>query len=79
MSVNILSDGTELTSYLATAIAEGFCEGEQYQNKEDILKAWAYLIQTRQAWRLQGWFGRTANALIEQGIISQDGKSIRQE
>ena len=42
---NVLSNGTKLTSYLATAYAEGFCEGEN-ASAEDQLKAWAYLIQT---------------------------------
>ena len=73
----ILTDGTvfgdmSLTPYLATAIAEGFCEGEG-ASKDDQLKAWAYLIRTGQCWSLQGWFGRTATAIIQEGMISTDG------
>ena len=59
-----------MTPYLATAIAEGFCEGENATREEQI-EAWQYLHDTRLAYSLQGWFGRTATALIEDGIINQ--------
>jgi len=57
----------KLTPYLATAIAEGFCEGEGASEQEQI-EAWQYLIDNGICWQLQGWFGRTATDLIEQGI-----------
>lgn len=57
-----------LTPYLATAYAEGFCEGEGSTEKEQ-LTAWQYLHDTRQAYRLQGFFGRTASSLVDAGII----------
>lgn len=60
-------------NYTATAYAEGFCEGENATPREQI-EAWAYLIKTGACWSLQGWFGRTATALIEGGIISRGGK-----
>ncbi len=62
----------EWTSYLATAYAEGFCEGED-ATQEQQLEAWAYLIMTGQCWKLQGWFGRNARSLIDNGLISKDG------
>ena len=62
----------EWTSYLAAAYAEGFCEGED-ATKEQQVEAWAYLIMTEYSWRLQGWFGRNARSLIDNGIISKDG------
>jgi len=57
-----------LTSYLATAYAEGFCEGEGASELEQ-LTAWQYLVDKGTCWSLQGWFGRTATTLIEQGAI----------
>lgn len=60
------------TPYLATAYAEGFCEGEN-ATAEEQLEAWAYLIKTGQCWTLQGWFGRNAKALIESGYITESG------
>lgn len=68
-------DGTEITSYLATAYAEGFCEGEG-ASTTDIIKAWSYLIGTKLAYSLQGWFGRNAANLIDRGYIDKDGKVI---
>lgn len=62
-----------MTPYLATAIAEGFCEGEGASEEEQIV-AWQYLIDTGQVWQLQGWFGRTAMSLIEQGICTHSKK-----
>jgi len=63
----------QMTSYLACAIAEGFCEGEG-ASMEDQLEAWAFLIKTGQCWSLQGWYGRNASNLINNGIISKDGE-----
>jgi hypothetical protein len=59
----------EMTNYLACAIAEGFCEGEGATRDEQI-QAWQYLHDTGLAYSLQGWYGRTAKQLIEEGIIN---------
>lgn len=58
----------KLTGYLATAIAEGFCEGEGASAHEQLC-AWQYLHDTGKAYNLQGWFGRRAKELIESGAI----------
>jgi hypothetical protein len=56
-----------MTNYEAVGIAEGFVEAE---NEEQAIAAWQHLIDTGLAWTLQGWFGRTAKALIENGVCS---------
>ena len=48
-------------------IAEGVVSATQ----EEYLQAWQYLIDTGMAWSLQGWFSRTAKALIEKGLIME--------
>jgi len=62
----------EWDPYLATAYAEGFCEGENAPIEEQI-EAWAYLIKTGMCWNLQGWFGRNAENIIEANIVSKEG------
>lgn len=63
------------TPYLATAFAEGFCEGEGASLEQQI-EAWACLIKTGMCWSLQGWFGRSAQGLIESGRIKKDGTIV---
>jgi hypothetical protein len=65
----------EFNPYLATAYAEGFCEGED-ATQEEITQAWAYLIKTGLCWSLQGWYGRTATDYIESGIIDKKGNIL---
>lgn len=56
-----------MDTYTAIGIAEGFIKAE---SEEQFLEAWQLLVNTGLAWRLQGWFGRTARDLIEHGFIS---------
>ena len=56
-----------INSYDAVGIAEGFIEAE---SEDQVLEAWQFLVNSGLAWQLQGWFGRTASVLIEQGLIT---------
>ena len=53
-----------MDNYTAVGIAEGFIASS---SGEEYLRAWQHLIDTGMAYQLQGWFRRTANALIEEG------------
>lgn len=55
-----------LDAFTAVTLAE---EGDL--DNPEVLEAWQYLVTSGLAWTLQGWFGRTAAALIEAGEISQ--------
>jgi len=63
----------EWNSYLATAYAEGFCEGEG-ASEDEQLQAWQYLVDTGLCWKLQGWFGRTAKDLLDEGLLHKPKK-----
>lgn len=49
----------------ATMIAEGVEDATE----EEVIESWQLLVDTVIVWQLQGFFGRTATDLIEQGII----------
>ena len=52
--------------FTAIGLAEGFIESE---SEEQVTAAWQHLFDTGLCFRLQGWFGRTALSLVEQGVI----------
>ena len=63
-------NGSEITTYMATGYAEGF---ENAENPMDVIRAWSYLVGTKIAYSLQGWFGRMAQSLINKGVIDENG------
>ena len=71
-TINQRSD-IKWTRYLATAYAEGFCEGEGASAVQQT-EAWAFLIATGACWSLQGWFARNASSMIDGGLISKTGQ-----
>ena len=58
---------SDMDNFTATGLAEGFIEAE---SEEQVLEAWQHLVDTGLAWQLQGFYGRTAASLIEQGYIN---------
>ncbi len=56
-----------MDTFTATMIAEGV---EEVETEEEYLNAWQHLIDTGIVWTLQGFFGRTATDLIEQGLCT---------
>lgn len=56
-----------MNTFDAVGIAEGYIEAD---SEEQVLEAWQCLVDTGMAWQLQGWFGRTARHLIEEGYIN---------
>ena len=54
-----------MDNYRAVALAEGFEDGPE----AEVLAAWQHLVDTGIAWQLQGWFGRSAAALLREGTI----------
>jgi hypothetical protein len=43
---------------------------------DEVLALFAHLVKTRQAWMLQGHYGRTADALIDAGYIDEEGNIL---
>jgi hypothetical protein len=56
-----------MDTFTATGIAEGWIDAD---DTEQVVEAWQTLHDTGVAYQLQGWFGRTAQNLIAQGVIS---------
>ena len=56
----------KLDAYTAVGLAEGFIESN---SEEEIIAAWQYIYDNDLWQTLQGWFGRTVNDLLKEGII----------
>ena len=55
-----------MNDYTATGIAEGWIPAD---SEDQVIEAWQYLHDTGLAYELQGWFGRTAQSLLEANVI----------
>ena len=55
-----------MDNYTATMIAEGLHDAE---SEEQYIEAWQQLHDTGLAYQLQGWFGRSAVYMLQEGII----------
>lgn len=63
-------NASEIDTFVAVGIAEGFIEAE---SEAQYFKAWQILVDTGLAWQLQGFFGRKAKQLINEGYITAKG------
>jgi hypothetical protein len=62
--------------YRAVMIAEGALPAK---TEEEFFGAWQALVDSGLAWKLQGFFGRTARDLIEAGLICPPPTRTRAE
>lgn len=60
-------------TYTACGVIEGYLSTEGATTK-DMIKAWSYLIKTKQYLSLQGSYGRAGTELIRGGYISETGR-----
>ena len=65
-----------MDSYKATGLAEGWIPTD---DEDEIIEAWQYLHDTGLAYQLQGWFGRTAQDLLNNGIITNSNEKRLQQ
>ncbi len=54
-------------------LAIQICEQLVTAEHDEEVEAWQYLIDTGLAWKLQGWYGRTAQRLINDGYCTYTG------
>lgn len=53
-----------------TQLAVQICEQLVMADDDEQIEAWQHLIDTGIVWQLQGWYGRTAQRLIEEGVCN---------
>ncbi len=60
-----------MNTFDAVMIAEGVHDADEIT----YVKAWQHLIDTGVCWNLQGWFGRQAIRLIDEGVCMPERKN----
>ena len=65
-----------MDSYRATGLAEGWIPTD---DEDEIIEAWQHLHDTGLAYQLQDWFGRTAQDLLNNGIITNNNEKRLQQ
>lgn len=51
-------------------------ECDDTATQADILQAFQFLVDSGDVWSLQGWYGRTAKALIDEGLIQPAKEAV---
>ena len=51
-------------------LAIEICEQLVTADHDEEIEAWQHLIDTGIVWQLQGWYGRTAKRLIDEGYCT---------
>ena len=62
---------SNLTDYIIRFECEDDFTGEEQ------IELFSYLLKTGMAWKLQGFYGRTATAMIEAGYLDKSGKILK--
>lgn len=57
-----------MDTFTAMLIAEG---SQDPANDQELTDAWQTLVDTGLAWQLQGFFGRTAEHMMNAGLIQR--------
>lgn len=61
-----LNEGKTMNAQDAVMICEQLVPADD----DEQIQAWQHLIDNALVWQLQGWYGRAAQSLIEQGICN---------
>mgnify|MGYP003651026958 CR=1 FL=1 len=62
-----MASSVQMTPSRAIGVAEGY---EEAEGEDEYFAAWQYLLDSGLCWTLQGWFGRMAIRLLEEGRIT---------